>query len=179
MLMELDTGAAVSIISEESFQRIAGKGVTLKPSSTRLTSYTGGTITVLGMAEVDVTVQESVQPSTSYTLRVIVVKGKGQSLLGRNWLEKIRLQWQKIFKVDSKGSDTSSLVPDTKLKLDAILQRHEVVFKEGLGTYTGPKAHIKIDATCTPKFFKARPVPYAQREAVEKELERPRKGVYH
>ena len=172
MLMELDTGAAVSIISEESFQRIAGKGVTLKPSNTRLTSYTGGTITVLGMAEVDVTVQESVQPNTSYTLPVIVVKGKGQSLLGRNWLEKIRLQWQKIFKVDSKGSDTSSLAPDTKLKLDAILQRHEVVFKEGLGTYTGPKVHIKIDATCTPKFFKARPVPYAQREAVEKELER-------
>ena len=84
MLMELDTGAAVSIISEESFQRIAGKGVTLKPSNTRLTSYTGGTITVLGMAEVDVTVQESTQPNTSFTLPVIVVKGKGQSLLGRN-----------------------------------------------------------------------------------------------
>ena len=33
MLMELDTGAAVSIISEESFQRIAGKGVTLKPNT--------------------------------------------------------------------------------------------------------------------------------------------------
>ena len=121
MLMELDTGAAVSIISEESFQRIAGKGVTLKPSNTRLTSYTGDTITVLGMAEVDVTVQESVQPNTSYTLPVIVVKGKAQSLLGRNWLEKIRLQWQKIFKVDSKGSDTSSLAPDTKPKLDAII----------------------------------------------------------
>ena len=75
MLMELDTGAAVSIMSEESFQRIAGKGVTLKPSNTRLTSYTGGTITVLGMAEVDMTVQESVQPNTSYTLPVIVVKG--------------------------------------------------------------------------------------------------------
>ena len=84
MLMELDTVAAVSIISEESFQRIAGKGVTPKPSNTRLTSYTGDTITVLGMAEVDVNVQdtitvlgmaevdvnvqESVQPNTSYTL---------------------------------------------------------------------------------------------------------------
>ena len=62
MLMEQDTGAAVSIISEESFQRISGKGVTIKPSSIRLTSYTGDTITMLGMAEVDVTVQESVQP---------------------------------------------------------------------------------------------------------------------
>ena len=133
-LMGLDTGPAVSIISEESFQRIAGKGVTLKPSNTRLTSYTGDKITVLGMAEVETTVRESVQPNTSYTLPVIVVKGKGQSLLGRNWLEKIRLQWRKIFKVDSKGSDTLSLASYTKLKLDAILQRHEVVFKEGLRT---------------------------------------------
>ena len=62
--------------------------------------------------------------------------------------------------------------PDTKRKLDGILQRHEVVFREGLGTYSGLKVHIKMDATCTPTFFKARPVPYAQREAVEKELER-------
>ena len=44
--------------------------------------------------------------------------------------------------------------------------------KEGLGTYTGQKVHIKMDAACTPKFFKAGPVPYAQREAVEKEPER-------
>ena len=149
MLMELDTAAAVSIISEETFQRIAGKGVTLEPSNTRLTSYTGDAITVLWMAEVDVTVQESVQPNTSYTLPVIVVNGKGQSLLGRNWLEKNRAQWQKIFKVDGKESDTSYLVPDTKRKLVGTLQRHEVVFREGLGTYTGPKVQIKMDATCT------------------------------
>ena len=51
MLMEQDTGAAVSIISEESFQRIAGKGVTIKPSSIRLTSYTGDTITMLGVPD--------------------------------------------------------------------------------------------------------------------------------
>ena len=44
MTMELDTGTAMSIISEETFQRIAGKGVTLKPSNTRLTSYTGDTV---------------------------------------------------------------------------------------------------------------------------------------
>ena len=42
------------------------------------------------------------------------------------------------------------------------------MFREGLGTCTGPKVHIKMDATCTPKFFKARPEPYAQREAVER-----------
>ena len=76
------------------------------------------------------------------------------------------------FKVDGKESDTSYLVPDTKRKLVGTLQRHEVVFREGLGTYTGAKVQIKMDATCTSKFFKARPVPFAQREAIEKELER-------
>ena len=56
MLMELDTGAVVSNISEETVQRIAGKGVTLQPSNTRLKSYSGDIITVLGMAKVGVTV---------------------------------------------------------------------------------------------------------------------------
>ena len=89
--MELDTGAAVSIISEEAFWLIADRGVTDKPSKMQLTSYTGDTITVLGVAEVVVTVQESVDLNQEHRLPVIVVKGKGQSLFWRNGLEKIRL----------------------------------------------------------------------------------------
>ena len=45
------------------------------------------------------------------------------------------------------------------------------MFGEGLETYTDPKVHVKMDTTCTPRFFNARPVPYARREAVDKELE--------
>ena len=103
MLMELDTGAAVSIISEEAFWPIADRGVTLKPSKTRLTSYTGDTITVLGVAEVVVSVQESVNRNQERRLPVIVVKGKDQSLFGRNWLEQVRLEWSDTFKVRSEA----------------------------------------------------------------------------
>ena len=46
------------------------------------------------------------------------------------------------------------------------------MFREGQEACTGPKVQIKMDATCTPKVFKSRPVPYAQMEEVEKKLER-------
>ena len=51
------------------------------------------------------------------------------------------------------------------------MKKHETVFEEGLGTYTGPKVHIKIDLSYAPKYFKVRPVPYVQREAIENELQ--------
>ena len=47
----------------------------------------------------------------------------------------------------------------------------ELCGKEEPGTYSGPGVHIRVDAKHLPKFCKARPVPFAQREAVVKELE--------
>ena len=45
-----------------------------------------------------------------------------------------------------------------------------MVFEEGLGTYTGPNVNLRIRPESVPKFCKVRPVPYAQKEAVEQEL---------
>ena len=46
------------------------------------------------------------------------------------------------------------------------------MFHEELGTFSGPKAKIYVADDASPKYCKARPVPYALREKVEKELER-------
>ena len=52
------------------------------------------------------------------------------------------------------------------------------VFKEGLGTYTGPKAKIHVNQDASPLYYKARPVPYMLRQKVEEALERDvRNGV--
>ena len=45
------------------------------------------------------------------------------------------------------------------------------MFQPGLGTLKGYKAKINVDSIATPKFCKARPVPYAMCSKVE-ELER-------
>ena len=54
--------------------------------------------------------------------------------------------------------------------MEESLQQHSVVFEEGLGTYTGPNVNLRIRPESVPKFCKVRPVPDAQREAVEQKL---------
>ena len=88
-----------------------------------------------------------------------MVKGNGPTLLGRNWLHHIVLDWQQI----------NQVLPHP---VQSVLQKHKVVFQEGLGALQGYQAKIIIDHTATPRFHKARAVPYAYRELVEKELDR-------
>ena len=61
-------------------------------------------------------------------------------------------------------------IPATELT--RILEEHKLVFEESLGEFKGPKAKIHIDPNATPRFCRARPVPYALREKLEQELDR-------
>lgn len=90
-------------------------------------------------------------------LPLLVVKGEGPSLLGRNWLKELQLNWQQIYWVQNKP-------------LEALLQKYQAVFSEGLGTCKGFKAKILVDPEAKPRFCKARSVPYFFRDKVEKEL---------
>ncbi|KAL7834768.1 hypothetical protein SRHO_G00290150 [Serrasalmus rhombeus] len=59
-----------------------------------------------------------------------------------------------------------------QLTLQNVVKQNKEVFKEELGTWTGPPAKIYINEDVAPKFYKPRPVPYAMRKKVEMELER-------
>ena len=59
-----------------------------------------------------------------------------------------------------------------KVSVAGVLQKHTQVFREELGTLKGFAAKIHVDEGKPPKFFKARPVPYAMRKKVEQELDR-------
>ena len=87
--MELDTGAAYTLVSETIFNQFWKRE--LQPSQVRLTAYSGDEIPVVGSTEVCV--------NYVATLPLLVVKGEGHSLLGRNWLQEIRLDWQSIHMV--------------------------------------------------------------------------------
>ena len=53
-----------------------------------------------------------------------------------------------------------------------ILAKHQNVFGEGLGHLRGYNAKIHVEQEAVPKFMKARPVAYAMKEKIEKELDR-------
>ena len=150
--MELDTGASVSIMSEEAWKKSFAR-VPLEKSQIKLRTYTGETLDVIGQAQVEVTYQNQ-----TANLPIQIVKGQGPSLFGRNWLRDIKLNWGSIKKISSD--------------LDNVLTQHQSVFKDELGTIQGVKAKLYVKPDSTPKFFKPRPVPHAVKGAIEQELDR-------
>ena len=93
-------------------------------------------------------------------LPLVVAQGKKPVLLGRNWLEKLNLDWSTIFKV--------SHVP----AVEDILAKYEALFENWYGSIRLYKASIQVREGAQPLFLNARPVPYALKEKVEQELQR-------
>ena len=156
--MEVDTGASVSLISERTWRNLWKNGTSkLNPAKVILQSYSGESIKVLG--EMEVTVQYQDQKKK---LNLLVVTGGGTSLLGRDWLRHLKLNWCEL----------NHLRIATRLKLENVLKKHADVFKEELGKVTGMEVKIHMDPDAQPQFFRPRPVPLALRPKVERELER-------
>ena len=154
MQMEVDTGASVILMSEKQFKSLWPTRQ-LQTSSICLRNYlTNEPIPVVGEVDVKVTYEGQVA-----TLPLVIVGGDGPTLFGRNWLQTLCLNWSKIHSVLSTG-------------VQDVLGRHEDVFQPRLGEYKGFQARINVDPKATPRFHKARIVPYSQRALVDQELDR-------
>ena len=149
---ELDTGASVSLVGEETFRRIRESTSVLQPSKARLYTYTGESIPVLGSADVQVE-----HHGQSLKLPLVIKEGEGPSL---HWLSVLKLDWQHIFKVGANHN------------VQGVLNQFSEVFKKELGTVLGVKAKIHVEPGTSPIFHKSRPVPFSLRAKVEAELDR-------
>ena len=79
--------------------------------------------------------------SQKATLPVVVVKGNGPNLFGRNWMLSVRLNWNKINAVTHHST------------LDSVLQKHSSVFQSRIGLLKGIKAKINVPPDARPQFF--------------------------
>ena len=156
LTMEVDTGAAVSIISERTKAEVLPQ-MQLQSSNVILKTYTDQRMSVMGQLMVKVTYGQQ-----NKHLPLLVVQGEGPSLLGRNWLTDIKLNWKEIGTIARVEEDS----------LDTLLEKHKELFKDELGTIRNYQAELQLQPEARPKFFKARPVPFAIREAIENELDR-------
>ena len=153
ILMEVDTGASVSIMAESTYQKL-WPTKELGVSGIKLQTYSREPLPVVGTRDVQVMYE-----GQRAKLPLVVVKGNGPTLLGRNWLGSIRLDWGKIHYTGSTG-------------LQNLLEKYKGVFQEKLGSFKGRQAKIEVDAQAVPHFCKARTLPYAMREKVEAEIDR-------
>ncbi|KAJ8356674.1 hypothetical protein SKAU_G00194680 [Synaphobranchus kaupii] len=103
--MQLDKGASVSLVPEGIYREKL-MDCPLQPAAIRLSSYTGDIIPVLGQIEVEVKYE-----GKEWMLPLVIVKGEKTALLGRNWLQQIKLNWGEIFNLQQ---DKQLLQADTK-----------------------------------------------------------------
>ena len=149
--MEVDTGASLSLVSEETYRRRWPHGE-LQQSQLRLHTYSGEPIQVKGSLQV-----LARHGGQEVHLPLTVVKGSGPSLLGKDWLSQLQIDWEQVCHISASAME--SLLECKKL------------FEPGLGKLKGFRAKIHVDLAATPQICKARLVPYAMRSEVE-ELER-------
>ena len=142
ILMEVDTGASLSIISEQTFRAIASPTDRLQSTSITLTTYSGDNFHIMGTYDVQVGYK-----CQSQTLPLVVVQGHGPSLLGRNWLEKIKIDWNCIYSVQEQS-------------LSPLINKYNSLFSNSLGLLQDATAKLYVNTEAAPKFFRARPVPY-------------------
>ncbi|XP_028416384.1 uncharacterized protein K02A2.6-like [Dendronephthya gigantea] len=151
--MELDTGSAVSVLPLKQYNAMF-KSFELHPTTTVLKTYTGEKIQPKGVMNVQVQYKEEKQK-----LNLYVVDTKGPALFGRDWLEKITLDWKTI--------NVLSATPPRNP-----LTRVQEIFDKftDIGRLSTVKAKLTLRENSQPKFCKARQVPYALRPKVEAEL---------
>ena len=119
------------------------------------TSFNQCDFVVLGSIGVDVSFEDN-----HFSLPLAIVQGSGPSLLGRNWLQQIRLNWSEIHSVRPN-------TPPEKL-----LDKYANLFRPTLGCLKHLTDQLFVNPIFKPRFFKPRPVPYLLKEKVEKELKR-------
>lgn len=164
---EIDTECCLTVMNEEVFKGIwkTNKLSTLRPIKIKLETYTGDPVKVMGATRVRVKYKQQ-----EVSLPLVVVEGDGPSLIGRSWLEEIWLDWGEI-KSRHKSREVHQL-KTTENSLNQVLDKHENVFKDELGTLKGAKATIHVQKDAPPGFFRPRSVPFAMRAKVDEEIDR-------
>lgn len=155
----IDTGAAVTLMPRRDWEQNHSKA--LEQPDMQLRSYTENDIVIEGKANVEV-----VHKGKTITLPLYIVDGPGPALLGRNWLEQVKLDWATVFGVEEE------------LNLTAILEENAELFDGNLGELNTGKAHLTLKDDARPVFHRPRSLPYATKPAVEAELDRmERQGI--
>ena len=93
-------------------------------------------------------------------LSLQVLNCPGPTLLGRDWLHKLKLNWSELFTVNQVST----------LTLQSVLDNHKGIFEDKLGTVNVSDVHLHVKKDATPHFYRPRSVPYSMREKIETEL---------
>lgn len=157
-LFEVDSGSPVSIICKTDLDSLH-LNMPLEPTKARFRTYTGECFTPLGLLKLPVTYNGNTSTEELY-----VVNTPSAPILGRTWLRHLNIS------INSIDCQELSKTKIEQIKYD-IIQQYKDVFEAKIGTIPNYKCSLKVKPFLKPVFLKARPVPYALKDKVEKELQ--------
>jgi len=129
LIMEIDTEAAVSVISLTTYRKLF-LNVKLSRSTLRLRTYTSEPMPVVGEMEVEVRYD-----SQRHALSLAVVEGDGPSLSGCDWLDHVTLDWKTI---------GLSMLDSCLTQVEALKGKYKELFSPGIGTLKHFKANVTV-----------------------------------
>lgn len=152
---ELDTGSAISIIDKKTYKKLGSpevEAVDYEPKA-----YNSSKITLLGAFEANVDVN-----GNGNVILIHVVEDCIGNICGRDMIRKLKMDC---------GPLVNLVCKNVQLKLEQILSENEEIFRDETGNCSTLQATLKLKEEATPKFCKARPVPYALKASIQEELQ--------
>lgn len=155
VVMEVDTGAAVSIMSQCQ-QRELFSLAALQESTVVLSAYTVERVPVVGSLPVHMEYDGQEED-----LSLIVVESNRPALMGRDWLRHLHLNWKMIVYHNNGIAE-----------LEKVLQPYAEVFADKLRTVQDTTVSLAMKKSSQPKFFRPCLVPFTIKGAIETEINR-------
>lgn len=159
---EVDTGSRVSACSEKFYKKhLHMHSLISRQGDLKKRAYNGSRIDYLGEIQVKVTFKKKV-----YGLTLLVVRGGGNPLLGRDFLNKVNPRYaQEMFgsieqdiKIEDKKVGNKNRVDSNVMQL---VNKYETLFRDGIGCYKHSEVSFELKTVTVPVFHKARRVPLA------------------
>ncbi|XP_061715253.1 uncharacterized protein K02A2.6-like [Cydia pomonella] len=161
--LEIDTGAAVTALHVNTYKKHFSD-VPLSATKNRLITFTGDNIPCLGAVRLPVT-----YANQTHTLKVYVVRKAGADVLGRDFISRFNLELAIISPVRYCGQNQ-----ETSNTIRELEKRYTSVFSDKLGQFNKYKVslHLQLKENAKPVFIRARPIAFALRDKVDKEIDR-------
>ena len=150
---EIDTGSGKTIMSEYIYS-MSFQDIPFTSTFIELKTYSGNILHILGKLTVIIRHNDQVIDAN-----IFVVAGRGPTLLGRDILSKLKLNWSQIHHIESVSQFPHQLK-----------EKYPQLFSDKIGKLEGFKAKIYVKPDAKPKFCYPRKVPFALDDAVKQEL---------
>ena len=160
--MEVDSGAEHSTLPLSLFEQRLSSVCKLRPSRVSLYQYDKSPLTIAGESKTTVRINNRV---ISTTFLVVDVQ-KQLPLLGRDWMVLLNFDLISLITQATTIHQTTADVVKNDL-----MEEFAEMFQDELGVLRGIEATVAVNESAIPRFHKARPVPFALKERVERQLQ--------